>query len=563
MKKYVLILVLSIKCILICKAQQDEQIKQINTFLDYSLSGLAQSLKNNNMAGAVCSGGMDKDNPDMLFNFYPYIKEVDPKSKCTEDIEKFIIEYLNNNQYQNNKGNLLINLSTNLSIYQKVACDKTALSVINVIKDKLDDLKSSEFDTEINQLKDSLNSGKSGYYANEFKKWMIFRGTVDKVYNFPIQELNLGIAQSKDLKQDLKDKFKAIVKANSEYYISEAPFKSLAFASLIVKYVAYNYEVIKKNEVYRSEVLEWIKGILEDKTNYSEMLPSVSEPQLHMCLGMALMIDWATDIGTIKLLENNLKNECKNPCELANAKYYAIIVGVKENAGTEWAELPNADKEADKVAAILKDNYGFKIYATLKNKDATRINILNSIINLKAQLEKDNSSCSNNILIYFSGHGEKIGSTGYLVPYDCTIKGEKGMANAISYAELENLWKLLSETTQHVLLIADACQSGFAISKGGNKTKLDPSLPNQNSVLEKYYALKSVEIMTASAENEDAKNNVFSSFLIEELSNNNNSVITANEIFQKLKNKNFPRTQTPLYSKEQGQGDFFFQKRKN
>ena len=88
------------------------------------------------MASGLCSTGMDKDNPDMLFNFYPYVKEVDPKGKCTQEVEKFIIEYLNNNQYQNNKGYFLVNLSTNLSIYQKVACDKTSLSIINVIKDK-------------------------------------------------------------------------------------------------------------------------------------------------------------------------------------------------------------------------------------------------------------------------------------------------------------------------------------------------------------------------------------------------------------------------------------------
>ncbi|MGQ0794297.1 MAG: caspase family protein [Deltaproteobacteria bacterium] len=127
--------------------------------------------------------------------------------------------------------------------------------------------------------------------------------------------------------------------------------------------------------------------------------------------------------------------------------YYALIIGNTEYI--YWPGLETPKNDAVKVAAILRDKYGFKTQALL---NATRRDILQALNEHRKKLtERDN------LLIYFAGHGyldEKIGR-GYWIPVD----GERD--SPVQWISTSIIADFLgSMSAKHVLVVADSCYSG-------------------------------------------------------------------------------------------------------
>ena len=132
-------------------------------------------------------------------------------------------------------------------------------------------------------------------------------------------------------------------------------------------------------------------------------------------------------------------------------KYYALIIGVNKYKGT-WTPLQNAVNDAKAVEALLKTKYKFDNFQTLYDEQATRVGIINKLEWLTANVKEQD-----NVLIYYSGHGEfkKEMNKGFWVPFDATTSSA---ANYISNADLQAY--LGGIKSKHTLLVADACFSG-------------------------------------------------------------------------------------------------------
>jgi uncharacterized caspase-like protein len=127
--------------------------------------------------------------------------------------------------------------------------------------------------------------------------------------------------------------------------------------------------------------------------------------------------------------------------------YYALVIG-----NNNYARLPKLDtavNDAQAIAAVLGDKYGFKV-TTLIN--ANRYQILSTLSGLREKLtEKDN------LLVYYAGHGEldKVNQRGHWLPVDAE---PNSTANWISNIDVTDTLNVMS--AKHVLVIADSCYSG-------------------------------------------------------------------------------------------------------
>lgn len=136
----------------------------------------------------------------------------------------------------------------------------------------------------------------------------------------------------------------------------------------------------------------------------------------------------------------------------ANAKNFLLVIGI--NNYQHWPKLNNAVKDASDVASTLLSKYNFEFdnIIMLKDEQATRSNIYNS---LRSLIEK--VTPQDNLLIYYSGHGyfDQLLNEGYWVPV------ESQPNSTGDYVSNTEILKIINNiNSQHTFLVADACFSG-------------------------------------------------------------------------------------------------------
>jgi hypothetical protein len=229
-------------------------------------------------------------------------------------------------------------------------------------------------------------------------------------------------------------------------------------------------------------------------------------------------------------------------------EYYGLIIGIDEYSG-EWPALRNAVNDAKGVAELLSSKYTFTSMKTLYNREATRDNIL-------AEFEKLLSTvkANDNVLIYYSGHGEYIENMdkGFWVPVDATGK------SISKYISNEDIRSFLSGIpSKHTLLVTDACFSGD-IFRGKTMT-----IPYENSTryYSKMYSLNSRKALTSGGvepvmDKGKENHSVFAYYFLQALRDNGEKYIDAGQVFDFLKIPVVNNSmQTPAYSPIRNAGD--------
>jgi TPR repeat protein len=127
--------------------------------------------------------------------------------------------------------------------------------------------------------------------------------------------------------------------------------------------------------------------------------------------------------------------------------YYALVIGNRN-----YQYLPRLDtttKDAEDVAKVLKQRFGFKVKLLL---DATRYQILSELNRYRQELtDKDN------LLIYYAGHGEldRINMRGQWLPVDAELNSSANWIPNVAITDVLN-----AMAVRHVLVVADSCYSG-------------------------------------------------------------------------------------------------------
>ncbi len=128
-------------------------------------------------------------------------------------------------------------------------------------------------------------------------------------------------------------------------------------------------------------------------------------------------------------------------------RFHALVIGNNEYITLTDLEMASADAEA--VATILRERYGFEVEILI---DAKRYDIISALARKRAQLTEND-----NLLIYYAGHGNlDIGSDeGFWLPIDAEADNP---ANWLSNNDITG--QLRAMRAKHVLVVADSCYSG-------------------------------------------------------------------------------------------------------
>jgi WD40 repeat protein len=270
-------------------------------------------------------------------------------------------------------------------------------------------------------------------------------------------------------------------------------------------------------------------GVFSVKLNGSPLtLGSDNEVQLPFKLAMGenqFTIE-ATDVNDMTSLKKfTIVRDNSDDDDLIidySSKNFFFAVGIDDYE--HWPKLSNAVNDAQKVKEILMKRYNFKeenMYL-LKNEQATKQNIINE---LKKLVERAGSN--DRIIFYFSGHGsyDNILNEGYWIPVDAKRDNEG------DYIPNSYMVKLLRQiAAKHVFLVADACFSGSLFVET-RRSGIDLA-----SQIKSRWGLTSGRLEYVD-DGKQGEHSPFAKQLIDVLSNNKKSRITAAEIILQVKEK--------------------------
>jgi tRNA A-37 threonylcarbamoyl transferase component Bud32 len=128
--------------------------------------------------------------------------------------------------------------------------------------------------------------------------------------------------------------------------------------------------------------------------------------------------------------------------------FHALVIGNNEYRNGV-PRLETAAGDADELAALLRESYGFEVELL---QDATRYEILSTLESYGRNLAE-----GDNLLLFYAGHGfvDEINQRGYWQPVDAD---PDNTANWISSLEVSDI--LLDLPATRVLVVADSCFSG-------------------------------------------------------------------------------------------------------
>ena len=134
-------------------------------------------------------------------------------------------------------------------------------------------------------------------------------------------------------------------------------------------------------------------------------------------------------------------------------KYFALLIANGEYQ--KWDNLKSPIKDVDEIANVLKSKYKFDV-EILKN--ANRKEILDKLYEYSGKVDSND-----NLLIYYSGHGEIINNNAFWIPSD----GTKNISsNWLNTNDVNSAISLIN--AKDLLVMVDSCYQGTAF-KGNNK----------------------------------------------------------------------------------------------
>ena len=109
-------------------------------------------------------------------------------------------------------------------------------------------------------------------------------------------------------------------------------------------------------------------------------------------------------------------------------KYHALVIGIDEYK--HLPKLQTAVNDAEAVADVLKNDYGFDVNLLRNAKHSV---VIDALDDYEAKL-----GINDNLLIYYAGHGHQDANTGYWIPVDGADPSEDDDSYWISSERISN-----------------------------------------------------------------------------------------------------------------------------
>jgi uncharacterized caspase-like protein len=154
----------------------------------------------------------------------------------------------------------------------------------------------------------------------------------------------------------------------------------------------------------------------------------------------------------------------EKPVPVRRGRNVIAVIGIDDYV--HWRRLNNAVSDAQGVRNLFVNDLGFQeLVPPLFNAEATRESIFSNLLDpLRSELKTDDS-----LVFFFAGHGhtettsvgERKINTGYLIPVAGLLPEERRFGGFLKLDSfLEDLALL---PARHIMVILDACYSGFAL----------------------------------------------------------------------------------------------------
>jgi hypothetical protein len=238
-----------------------------------------------------------------------------------------------------------------------------------------------------------------------------------------------------------------------------------------------------------------------------------------------------------------------NSAELDLGRFHALIIGVDDYQ--HLTKLKTAVADAKMVANQLRREYAFNIQMLL---NPTRDEVMDALDSYIERLD-----LSDNLLIYYAGHGWRDASTsrGYWLPVDSV---QERRTRWISNAEINDTLKALQ--ANHVIIIADSCYAA-TLTRSAQIGLRDPGYISRIIKKRARVVLTSGGIEPV-ADDEGDGHSPFAASLVQALGENV-GLMDGTQLFVKLRRLVMLKAQqTPEYGDIRGAGhdggDFIFKR---
>ena len=185
----------------------------------------------------------------------------------------------------------------------------------------------------------------------------------------------------------------------------------------------------------------------------------------------------------------NSRGSKSNEIESSNSGVKrALVIGISKYKASEL-NLNFADKDAElfkeyllKIDSVPKENISF-----LKNEDATSFNISTALNKLIYDTEEGDI-----IYLFFAGHGDVVDSNnveekiGFLLAHDVNKQREYyGTQGVIPFKDINSTVDIITNKNAKIILVLDACKSGFLYLDGAQKNleAMDRTFENSTKLL--------------------------------------------------------------------------------
>jgi hypothetical protein len=236
-----------------------------------------------------------------------------------------------------------------------------------------------------------------------------------------------------------------------------------------------------------------------------------------------------------------------------SSRIRALVVGI--NNYNACRKLKYAVNDAVAMGDILKQYCNCKdpILMVDSANDARLTplgqNIL-TYIDLIAQTATEND----NLIFYFSGHGDDVEGEPALLPQD--FREERGVSSAIKIEDIKTA--LINSKAKFKLLILDSCHSGSAEGREENGSMSKEMFDAINVAPEGFAIISGCTLNQKSYEDDDFQHGIFTNYLMEGISGkadaNNDSKVTVGDLYEyitpKVKERAYVklmRTQIPHF----------------
>jgi len=204
------------------------------------------------------------------------------------------------------------------------------------------------------------------------------------------------------------------------------------------------------------------------------------------------------------------------PPPIDYGQFYAVVIG--ESRYQKFESLPTAVKDANAVAQLLEQKYGFHV---TRLENATRPQILGALGATAKRM-----TGNDNLLIYYAGHGELLNDKGYWKPVDADFE----QTNWISPADITNA--LIDQPSRRTLIIADSCYSG-AIARG---TLLAPANASERESKKSRLVLSSGGAAPV-IDSADGQHSLFTRALLDVFAGTGSRVTDVQTIFPRIRER--------------------------